>query len=275
MVWWFRPPSNPFVTVNFAVDATEARVYLAKLATAGIRVTLNHLVAGSIGHTLAQHPYANARVIGQRIVQLPHVGIAMPVNLLDKAGLGRELSMAVVANVDQLTLAELAETTTKTLHAERDGQSKTPLINQMLSVGNALPHTFFKGFLRAVDAAANTPYLGDIAYRHFGVTTALSNVGATLKPIEGVLFRGADVMPPSRLFQVGTFWGSSTVQDEVIAVDGKPTVRPMLPMILLFDHRLIDGVRGSKIIQTFAAALRDPAGTFGDRGQIRIGQAAE
>lgn len=271
VVWWFQPPSSPFVTVNFSVDASRARAYLASLAAGGLRVTVNHLVAACVARTLMMHPYANGRVIGQRIVTHPHVGLAMPVNLLDGTGLDREISMAMVTEVDELTLVELAERSSRTLNAERSGKSETPLIKQMLGIGNRMPQTLFRACLRVVDFGANTPGLGDFFFHKYGVTTALSNVGSTLKAVDGVLFRGADVHLPPRLFQVGTFWGTSVVQDEVVPVDGVPTVRPMLPVLFLFDHRLVDGVRGSRMVRTFSEALQNPAEHFGDDGRRRIG----
>ncbi len=272
IVWWFRPPNNPFVTVNFAVDATASRAYLSRLATGGRRVTLTHLVAATIARTLTQHPYANGRVVGQRIVLLPNVGIAMPVNLLGSDGLDRELSMASVENVDGMTLAALAEATTKRMGAEREGKPAHPLIKSLIAAGEALPHSLFRVFLHGLDTAANMSHVGDRVFRMVGVTTALSNVGSTIRGVDGVLFRGADVQPPSRLLQVGTFWGTSTIQDEVVPIGGKPTVRPMLPVLFLFDHRLLDGVRGSRMIQTFCATMLDPEAAFGPEAERLIGQ---
>ncbi len=272
IIWWFRAPNNPFVTVNFAVDATASRAYLRMLAAGGRRVTLTHLVAATIARTLTEHPYANGRVVGQRIVLLPNVGIAMPVNLLGSDGLDRELSMASVENVDGMTLAALANATTKRTGAEREGKPAHPLIKSLIAAGEALPHSLFRVFLRGFDTAANMSHVGDRVFRAAGVTTALSNVGSTIKGVDGVLFRGADVQPPSRLLQVGTFWGTSTIQDEVIPIGGTPTIRPMLPVLFLFDHRLLDGVRGSRMIQSFCTAMLDPEAAFGAGGERLIGR---
>ncbi len=271
VIWWFQPPTSPYVTVNFAVDATNARAYLARLAERGVRITLNQLVAAAIARTLVEHPYANGRIIGERLVLAKRVGIAMPVNLLDAAGLRREVSMATVADVDQLTLGELATRATRTLDAERAGEPKNPLIRTMFALGEWAPQLFFRSTLRAVDAAVNTSYLGDVLYHQIGVTTALSNVGAATRAADGLWFRGADIHLPQRLMQVGTFWATGALQDEVVPVDGAPAIRPILPCVLLFDHRLVDGVRGTKLVQTFAALLRDPEAAFGAEGSARIG----
>lgn len=270
LVWWFAPPTNPYVTANFVVDSSPARAWLDRVnAGAPVRITLNHLVAAAIGRTLSEHPYANGRVIGQRIVLADTVGIAMPVNLAD-TDVGRELSMTSIEAVEALTVRQIAERATRRLSAERKGKPEHPLMGPLIRIGEAAPHSLFKLVLHAVDKAANTSYVGDRVYRAVGVTTALSNVGAAIKPGDGLLFRGADVQLPNRLLQVGTFWGTSVVQEEVIPVDGVPTVRPMLPCLLIFDHRLLDGVRAARVIQTFGAILRDPGAYFGE-GDRRVG----
>ncbi len=271
VVWWFAPPNNPFVTVNLAIDATEARAYLARVARPDRRITMSHLVAACIARTLTEHPYANGRVVGQRLVFHDHVGIAMPVNLLGKEGLGRELSMASIEAIDTMTLAELAAKATRGLRSEREGKPQHPVMKAMMGLGEAVPHSLYKVGLHAVDRAVNAPHLGDRLFRYIGITTALSNVGSTIKPSDGLLFRGADLMLPSRLMQVGTFWGTSAVQDEVIPIGGVPTVRPMLPVVFLFDHRVIDGVRASKVLQTFAEHFRAPEASFGAEADGRIG----
>ncbi|MFN7146670.1 MAG: 2-oxo acid dehydrogenase subunit E2 [Myxococcota bacterium] len=49
-------------------------------------------------------------------------------------------------------------------------------------------------------------------------------------------------------------------------MDGAPAVRPMLPVLFQFDHRLVDGVLGARIATRFGAVLRDPASVFGPDG---------
>ena len=99
------------------------------------------------------------------------------------------------------------------------------------------------------------------------VTTGLTNPGASLGGEEGVLVRGGAVHLPNRLVHVGTFWGISPIQDEVIPVDGVPAVRPMLPVLLVFDHRLVDGVLAGRLLKTFVGILRHPEAVFGADGE--------
>ena len=84
-----------------------------------------------------------------------------------------------------------------------------------------------------------------------------------------MLFRSASFFVPSRINMLGTLWATSFVQDEVVPVDGKPEVRPMLPIVFLFDHRLIDGIVAGRIFLRFGQILGDPSTEFGERGERR------
>lgn len=245
------------------------RTYLAALAgQAGTRVSLNHLVAAAIARTLRDYPKANGRVIGRDIVLADRVGIAMPVNLMGHADGESELSMTLVSDVDRLSLRQLAEVARTRVAAERAGRPTDPVVRTLLSLAQHAPGPLFHGALTAFDRALQTPPIGRAFYRKVGVTTGLSNAGAAFSPKAGLLFRGATVSPPQRLFQVGTFWGVSAVQDEVVPVDGVVAIRPMLPMIMLFDHRLIDGVMAGRVATRFGEILTHPSAYFGEDGTL-------
>lgn len=262
LTWWFAAPYNPWVAASFAVDVTGARAFLGALP---MKISLNTLVAASIARALRRHPRANGRVVGRRIVLQERVGMAMPVNLADTAE-SSEVTMVVVEEVDTMTLAELAERTRARVKDERAGKRSHPLVDAMFKIAEVAPDRVFNGSLDLVSWAASHHILGPRIYDRLGVTTGLTNVGATMSQQGGMLFRAVSIAPPQRLFQVGTFFGASVVQDEVIAVDGRPEVRPMLPMMMLFDHRLIDGVAASRLGLTLGEILRDPGSEFGRDG---------
>jgi 2-oxoglutarate dehydrogenase E2 component (dihydrolipoamide succinyltransferase) len=46
--------------------------------------------------------------------------------------------------------------------------------------------------------------------------------------------------------------------NEVVAVDGVPVVRPILPLVFLFDHRLIDGREAVTFLVRVKEAIEDP-----------------
>ena len=58
--------------------------------------------------------------------------------------------------------------------------------------------------------------------------------------------------PQSAILAVGK------INDQVVPMDGKPTIRPMLKINLSFDHRVIDGARGAHFLQTLSNLIENP-----------------
>jgi pyruvate dehydrogenase E2 component (dihydrolipoamide acetyltransferase) len=48
------------------------------------------------------------------------------------------------------------------------------------------------------------------------------------------------------------------ISDRIVAIEGKPGVRPMMTLTLSSDHRAIDGARAAMFMNDLAQALRDP-----------------
>jgi pyruvate dehydrogenase E2 component (dihydrolipoamide acetyltransferase) len=51
---------------------------------------------------------------------------------------------------------------------------------------------------------------------------------------------------------------AGSIADRVVAVDGKPAVRPMMTLTLSCDHRASDGARAAMFLNELAAAIREP-----------------
>jgi len=58
--------------------------------------------------------------------------------------------------------------------------------------------------------------------------------------------------PQSAILAVGR------IIDQVVPMDGKPVIRPMLTINLSFDHRVIDGARGAHFLQTLSNLIENP-----------------
>lgn len=266
LIWWFDAPFSPWVSTSGAVDFRAAQAYLEELAKGeGPKVSIQHLICAAVARALKSVPEANARIIGQRIFPQKHVGIAMPVNLLGhEAGKNRELSMTVVSKVERMTLRELAAATQKVVKQERSGQMSNPFLRYMLNISEYLPQSVGNRFLNRFDALMRNPTFAQKVYEMFPITTGVTNPGSVIPPdLEGVLFRGSAINIPDRLVHVGTLWGFSAIQKEVLPIDDKPTVCPVLPVMMTFDHRLIDGVKASQLMLRFATIIRDPEAEFG------------
>jgi pyruvate dehydrogenase E2 component (dihydrolipoamide acetyltransferase) len=81
-----------------------------------------------------------------------------------------------------------------------------------------------------------------------GGTFTISNLG-----MYGVDAFNAIVNPPQ-----AAILAVSRIADRVVAVDGQPSVQPMMTLGLSCDHRVVDGARGAQFLQTLADLIENP-----------------
>jgi pyruvate dehydrogenase E2 component (dihydrolipoamide acetyltransferase) len=91
-------------------------------------------------------------------------------------------------------------------------------------------------------AAANKLQPADIA----NATFTISNLG--MFSVDH--FTAIIVPPQAGILAVGA------ITDRVVAVDGKPAVRPMMTLTLSSDHRVVDGARAAAFLNDVVAALQ-------------------
>jgi len=81
-----------------------------------------------------------------------------------------------------------------------------------------------------------------------GGTFTITNLG-----MYGIDVFNAVINPPeAAILAVGR------ILERVIAVDGQPSVQPVMMLSLSCDHRVIDGARGAEFIQTLAGLIEEP-----------------
>jgi pyruvate dehydrogenase E2 component (dihydrolipoamide acetyltransferase) len=81
-----------------------------------------------------------------------------------------------------------------------------------------------------------------------GGTFTVSNLG-----MFGVdSFTAIIIQPQAAILAVGA------ISDRVVAVDGRPSVRPMITLTLSSDHRVVDGARAAEFMRDLAEAIANP-----------------
>ena len=48
------------------------------------------------------------------------------------------------------------------------------------------------------------------------------------------------------------------IHDEVLPIDGQPSIQPVLELTVTFDHRVVDGAGGARFLQTLVAFIEEP-----------------
>jgi pyruvate dehydrogenase E2 component (dihydrolipoamide acetyltransferase) len=137
--------------------------------------------------------------------------------------------------------------------------------NEQINVGIAT--AIDDGLIVPVVHNADTLTIGEIATRRKDI---VERAGANkLKPadISGGTFTITNLgmynvdqfnaiinTPQAAILAVGR------IADRVVAVNGQPTVRPMMTLSLSSDHRVVDGARAAKFLDALANLIEEPLG---------------
>jgi pyruvate dehydrogenase E2 component (dihydrolipoamide acetyltransferase) len=175
-------------------------------------------------------------------------------------------------DVDASALAAARETSPGITHTDRlvalvaRALKKHPRMNRgNQDVNVAIAIAVDDAVVTGVIPRADTMALGDISARRkelteraragklqpadiTGATFTISNLG--MYHVDA--FTAIIVQPQAGILAVGA------ITDRVVAVDGKPAVRPTLTLTLSCDHRVVDGARGAMFLNDIAEAIRDP-----------------
>ena len=174
-----------------------------------------------------------------------------------------EKSHGVKATHTDLTVALVARVLAK--HPRMNSSWTGSAIRRHSDVNIGIAIAVEDGVITTVIPGADKAALGDIAVQRrdtaerarsgrpkpsdiTGATFTISNLG--MYHVDA--FSAIIVAPQAAILAVGS------IADRVVAVSGRPEVRPMMTLTLSCDHRVADGARAAMFMQDLAEALRDP-----------------
>jgi len=216
---------------------------------------------------------AIARLMAERTVQswttVPHFFVVRSADvgaLLDlqkKHKVQSHSSGAVSPTITDCLIGLVARTLERHPALNASWTGDTVRLNPDINISLAIAVS--DGVVAPVIQKANAALLSDIATQRValaeraragrlhpadlsGGTFTISNLG-----MYGVDAFTAIIMPPqAAILAVGA------VSDHVVAVDGKPAVRPILTLSLSSDHRVVDGARAAAFLKDLVDAIREP-----------------
>ena len=220
-----------------------------------------------------------ARLMAERMTQswtsVPHFFLTRDVDCRALMAAHKRLGPAIEkSNGAKLTITDLL------IAAVARAIAKHPVMNASWTgsgirhnpeVNISLAMAVKDGVVGAVIHKADAAKLGDIAAQRrelteraranrlrpadiSGGTFTISNLG--MYQVDAFI---AIITPP----QAATL-AVGTITDRVVAVKGKPAVRPMMTMTLSSDHRVLDGARAAEFLTTLAEAIQKPDGWLGE-----------
>jgi pyruvate dehydrogenase E2 component (dihydrolipoamide acetyltransferase) len=241
-------PRDPSVYGWLELPVQRALAYLERLSRdSGTHVTLTHLVGKALALAIRERPEVNAVIRrGRQVYVRESIDVFFQV-AFDQGN----LSGAKVSDADRKSLPEIARELAERASAIRNKQAHE--LARSDRTLDRMPALLRRGVMRAIETAV---YDWGLDLSRFGVpadgfgSAMVTNVG-----MFGLPHGLAPLVPFSRvpiLLTVGA------LRDAPVVEGGQVVVRPVLPVGVTLDHRILDGFQAGKLAQRFSAVVTDP-----------------
>jgi pyruvate/2-oxoglutarate dehydrogenase complex dihydrolipoamide acyltransferase (E2) component len=245
----WRRPHDPSAYGWLDIDVSRALSYLDELnASSNVKVTLTHLVGKALATAIASCPEVNGVL---RRGQL-HLRDSVDVFFQVAYEHGGNLSGAKIARVHAKSVREIAAELAQVASAIR-AHAPHELARSDARLSR-LPAALRTLTLRAVETAV---YDWGLDLSRFGVpqdgfgSAMVTNVG-----VFGLPHGLAPLLPFTRVPILLTI---GAVHDAALVEAGQVVVRPVLPVGVTLDHRVLDGAQAGTLAKHFQAAMADPS----------------
>lgn len=251
----WKTVGDPSVYGLIEVDMTEVNKVLPEYQEKhGVKVTPSHLVGKAIAHCMKLRPEINGMIRGNRIFLRDSVTLFYQVNI---PGSGTDmakkavLSGTTIENAEDLRVKDIADALSSRVNKVRSGEDEN--LKDTLELFNYMPWWLSRAYL---NVGAWFIYGLNLDMRKFGLpkdpfgSVMITNVGSL-----GIEMAWAPLVPYSRVPLLATV---GALRDKPVAIDGQVEVRPMLPIGITFDHRLIDGIHAAFMAREFKKCFNEP-----------------
>jgi pyruvate dehydrogenase E2 component (dihydrolipoyllysine-residue acetyltransferase) len=214
-----------------------------------------------------------ARLMAERTTQswtsVPHFFLVREVDAtklvaaLKRLGDEAEKTQSAMPTITDLLIALIARTLAKypRMNASWTGEGIRSSADINISVAVAVND----GVVGAVIHNANTLKIAEIPTQRRELTERAR--AGRLRPVD--IAGGTFTLSNLGMYKVDAFSAIITppqaavlavgaISERVVAMEGKPVVRPMMTMTLSCDHRVVDGARAAEFLRDLADAIRDP-----------------
>jgi pyruvate/2-oxoglutarate dehydrogenase complex dihydrolipoamide acyltransferase (E2) component len=262
LLWFFDKPSNdPYVSLTFDVVIEPAlRFRDAFTRQHGERIGLQHLVTKAVARTIGSMSALNVKIIGRSIYQLDRVDIAVPVHLEARAESRDETGMMILLDANKKSLLQIARETRHGAAAERRGETSLSGSAVSRRLIKSLPDALVYRGLDVVGRLVSTPWINTLADDRLAVSSGVTNVGSVVALPKGARFRAASATLSTKVTHVASVFGIGPIEEAAVVEDDQVVARKVLPIVMIVDHRAIDGVLMGLTASRVASALSSPEG---------------
>ena len=245
---WGRPMDPQFFG-DLELDAGPLMSYIAEARqTAGVHVTLTHLIGRAVAHGLAEVPELRVRLAHGREYDRESVDVFFIVTTES----GQELTGVKIHGADRKSAVEIADELNRRCRAIDAGQDPE------LGRGKALLTMLPPGLLRLALR------LG--AWLTSDLNLDLSRLGMPRQAFGGAMITsvgmwgiGHAYSPLAHYYRVPVLVLVGAVRKAPTVADDKLVIRPMLTVTATFDHRYVDGFHAAQFADAVRSYCEKPA----------------
>jgi pyruvate/2-oxoglutarate dehydrogenase complex dihydrolipoamide acyltransferase (E2) component len=245
----WKTTKDPSIYGFVDLDAGPLLAKIEEARSRGIRLTPTILVAKGIAHGIARYPAFNSILRLGKLYERKTIDVFLQVSAVEN---GEEnLSGTVIREVNHKSLEQILEE----LHqkAKRIRSNEDPEFKSIKSRLRHVPSWIIARVLDTVSFLTHTlnlwsPLLGT-PRDPFG-SAMVTSVGGM-----GLEYGFAPLVPYSRCPMVLAI---GKISDRPVVENGQIVIKPMLPVSVTLDHRLIDGYGCSRILEGLKEYLKHP-----------------
>lgn len=262
----WRTAYDPQVYGSVELRMEPALAYIeAFRARTGRRLTVTHMVAKAVAHTLQRVPEANAVLRWNRVYLRDRIGVFLQVVLTDEGEGKIDLSGATIYDVERKSLVEICDEVEQKVAVVRKRQD--PALEKSRGLFRSVPYLLLNRFLDFLSFVTVTLNLdlrwAGIPSDPFG-SVMVTNIGSL-----GLDMAYAPLVPYSR---VPIVLAVGAVKDEAVVDGGRVVPGKVMRVHATFDHRFIDGWHAAVMSRTLKTMIEDPERHFGVPGDPRPAQ---
>src|SRR3989339_201630 len=244
----WRKLGDPSVYGEMYFDARPCLRVIEEHRLRNIKITPIIIAAKAIAVALDKVPSANVLQRFGRVYRRKNVDIFLQVATDDD---GEDLSGLVIRNCHKRPLDEIAEEVRKKVVEIRTGEEKE--------------YSKSKGIMELLPGWFVGPLLDTLAFILYNLNFWSPLIGAPRDGFGSAMVTSigslglerayAPLVPYSRCPMVIAV---GKIGDQVVAENGAPVVRPMIPFSSTIDHRVIDGVGIKRLVASVQEYLKNP-----------------
>lgn len=244
----WRAPNDPHIFGFVDVEMTEPLALLERYnARHACKVTITHMVARALAIALHNHPDVNAKVTFGSILLRNRVDIFCQVSTDD----GRDLSGFLIKGADELSMAQIAETLTRS--ATRIRKDEDPAFKRSRDMFKTLPLWALRVLLPGISLLSNNlnlhmPKLG----------MPRDPFGSAMVTSVGMLGVDSGFAPFTPIARCPIILTVTKIKERPWVVEGGVEPRPVLRLCGTFDHRVIDGYHAGKLCEEVEGIFSRP-----------------